>query len=209
MSTAIDPPRTHAVPDPVTAQRIAIYVLTVVLVAVGILLAMAFKEPCPPRAMQVVPCQATLASRLPAPSTWVALGATLAMMILMFELRWYVRWAAVGVLGAGQLVLCGLSLWAGLAIPLVVAHGVVGTVLIACAVGIWLDRRVAWAVAASMCGTLTLVYFFGSAKVQSATGMPLGWAILPALAAYLPVTVALALTPPGAPRYAPFATRPE
>jgi hypothetical protein len=188
-------------PD-VQLQRAIIYACTGLIVLTGLVLAVAFKDPCASAAVDPLapPCTPSLGDRMPGASAYLSLGIIFASMVLCFELRWALRSALVGILGAGQ-VLAGIVLASdGGSMVFAVCNGLLGLALIGSAVGIQHDRRAAWAFAGSICGTLTVVYFFGAAKVQSATGWSVAWAVLPSLAAYLPTTVVLALTAPGRPR---------
>jgi hypothetical protein len=186
-----------------------VYSLTALLCLTGIVVAIGFAEPCPPRTLTSMEvCRPTFDKRLPAPSTWFGMGVVMLAMVVAFELRWWVRSVGVGAIGLVQIFTGIASVSAGHGKVVVVAQLLLGIALIAAARATHRDSRVGWSFAAAMCGTLTLVFFFGASTVRSATGWAMGWAVLPALAIYLPTTVALALTAPGKPRYAPFANRP-
>jgi hypothetical protein len=114
----------------------------------------------------------------------------------------------VGAIGAGELVIAGMILFGGMSKVLGVVNALIGVAMIAAAWGVQKGRRGAWAFAVVACGTLALTYFFGSAKLRTTTGMHLAWAVLPALAVFLPACVALATSGPESVRYEPFANRP-
>jgi len=105
-------------------------------------------------------------------------------------------------------VLSVSTLVAGRPLPLVVAYNVFGIGMIACSWAMRRERREGWAFALSMFGIVFIAHFFGTSVLRDAFGVHLAVAVLPALAVFLPSFLALACSPPGAPRYAPFATKP-
>ncbi len=181
-----------------SAQRTLVYALTGLLCLTGLLLAMAFKDPCPAPALKMIAkCNPTIGDRMP---SWSAFGAALSvqtMMMALYEMR---RWVRVwGVAGAGALliVIGGLVAYDGMSKVLVITCVVVGGALIVAARGINREQRVAWAFAAATTGTLAVVTFFSAAKIGGEIGVPLSLALLPSLAMLLPLTVALGTTAPG------------
>jgi hypothetical protein len=208
MATAQEVPRPIVTADPVVLQRALVYAVMGFICFTGLVLTTAFKDPCASSAtMQagIAKCNATLSQRLPGPAPVIALVASFLSMMLMYELRWYIRTWLIAAIGAAEIITGILIINAGMSKVLSLANGLLGLSLLGAAYGIHLGRRGAWSYAVSACGTLAVAFFFGSAKVHNATGVHLAWAALPALAVFLPACVALGTSPPGGPRYEPFA----
>lgn len=187
-----------AKPTPQTSQRSLVYTLTGLLGLMGLAMAMAFKDPCAeivdPMARMM--CKPKVADRMP---TLLVVGAMIGVqlsMAMFYELRQQARVYGLGVVGAALVAVGTLVVTAGMPIPLAVACLLGGGTLVACAVGIFRNHRGAWALATSLSAVLAVVFFFGSARVQSSLDIPLAIAVLPAMAVFLPLTVALATTPP-------------
>lgn len=189
---------TEPVQTPQTSQRALVYTLTGLLGLMGLAMAMAFKDPCADIADPIlrVRCQPSFADRIPDGLVFLSMLGVLGAMAIFYELRAILRVHGVAVVGA---MLAGTGAKVaidGMPLPLVVALLIGGGALVACAVGIHRGHRVAWSFAVALSSTLAVVFFFGSARVQSTTGWPLAIAVLPSMAVFLPLTVALATTPP-------------
>lgn len=207
-----EPAKPKAPADPIVLQRSLVYALTGLLCLTGLVLAMAFKDPCAHAEVAndfaLARCHPSMSDRLPDLQTWVSMMLVLAITVILYEVRWYVRVGLVAMIGSAELVVAVLVWHAGMSTVLGIANGLIGCAMIACAVGLQMGKRVAWSYATAICGVLTLVFFFGSSKVRDATGLHLAWAVLPSLAAFLPATIALACAPLGGTPYAPFAKQP-
>lgn len=183
---------------PGTSQRALVYTLTGLLGLMGLAMAIAFKDPCGELAdpMARVMCKPKLADRMPSLLVIVAMLGVQVAMAGFYELRQHARVYGLGVVGAALVGVGAMVMYEGLPIPFVVACVLGGATLVACAVGIYRGQRAAWSIACSMCATLAVVLFFGSARVQATLDIPLALAVLPSMAVFLPLTVALATTPP-------------
>jgi uncharacterized membrane protein len=181
-----------------TSQRSLVYTLTGLLGLMGLAMAIAFKDPCAeivdPMARAM--CKPKLADRMPTMLVVASMLGVQVAMAMFYELRQHLRVYGLGAVGAGLAVVGVLIFTAGMAIPLALACLLGGCILVACAVGVHRGNRAAWAIATSLSSVLALVFFFGSARVQSAFDIPLALAVLPSMAVFLPLSVALTLTPP-------------
>jgi hypothetical protein len=203
--------------DPVVHQRTLIYSITGLLAITGILLSMAFKDACAKyggeSALAAIGAQCSdvtkLSDYLPDTTTVLAMLGIWAVNILVWEVRWLIRTWLPGVLGSAFVVLAIGTFVADRPLPLTVAYLLFGVAMIACSWGMLRDRREGWAFAVSMFGMQLVVHFFGTSVIREALGTHLALAVLPAMAVFLPAFLALATTPPGSPRYAPFATKPS
>jgi hypothetical protein len=215
-SQAPDKPKAPP-PDPVVNQRTLIYSITGLLAITGILLAMAFKDACAKyggeSALAAVGAECSDVTKfsdyLPDMTTVLAMLGVWVVNILVWEVRWVIRTWLPAVLGATFVVLGIGTLVADRPLPLTVAYLLFGVAMIACSVGMLRDRREGWAFAVSMFGMQLVAHFFGTSVIRGALGTHLAIAVLPAMAVFLPALLALATTPPGSPRYAPFATKPS
>jgi len=183
-----------------TSQRSLVYTLTGLLGLMGLAMAVAFKDPCGEIAdpMARVMCKPKLADRMPTILVFASMIGVQVAMAMFYELRAHLRVYGLAVVGAGFAAVGALVAVAGMPIPFALACILGGGTLVACAVGIYRDHRGAWSLATALCSVLALVFFFGSARVQGALDIPLALAVLPSMAIFLPLTVALTLTPPPA-----------
>jgi hypothetical protein len=149
-----------------------------------------------------------LGDYMPDTTTVLAMLGVWVVNVLVWEIRWVIRTWLPGVLGAAFVVLSIATLIADRPLPLITAYFLFGVAMIACSWGMLRDRREGWAFAVSMFGMQLIAHFFGTSVIRGALGTHLAIAVLPAMAVFLPAFLALATTPPGAPRYAPFASRP-
>lgn len=198
MTTPAAKPAATGASSASSAQRTLVYALTGLLCLTGLLLAMAFKDPCPAPALKMIAkCKPTIGDRIPSGSAFAAAGIVMAMMAGMYELRRLVRVWGVAAAGAGLIVVGVLVAYDGMSLVLVTTCFVIGGLLGWASRGIDRDERVAWAFAAATTGTMAVVTFFSAAKMGGVIGVPLSMALLPSLGLLLPLTVALACTPPG------------
>jgi hypothetical protein len=171
-------------------------------------IAAAFKDPCA-AAPGVLPgvCHPTMSQRLPSAMTLGTLLLIQVSMVVMFELRWYLRvWLTAGV-GVAQLALATSLISAGKPTLLVLACVLSGVAMLGLAYGVHKENRAAWAFATVISAVLTLIFFFASRRIERGAEIDLVYAVLPSLAVLLPITVALATSAPGAPRTPPFKAR--
>lgn len=181
-----------------SAQRTLVYALTGLLCLTGLLLAMAFKDPCPAPALKMIAtCKPTIGDRIPSGAAFGAAALVMVMMAAMYELRTLVRVWGVAAAGAGLVGIGGLVAYDGMSMVLVTVCVVIGGLLVWASRGIEREERVAWAFAAATTGTMAVVTFFSAAKIGGVLGIPLSIALLPSMGLLLPLTVALATTPPG------------
>jgi hypothetical protein len=221
MAEATEAPKPKLKPrvpaDPVVTQRAVVYTLLGLLCLTGLAIAMAIVDPCKKYggeealAMVGKRCKNVVQFRdyLPGTPGWVALATILVVNIVVYELRWIIRIAIPIAVGALALVVAGVVLWKDQPGLLAVFYVLYAVSLFACAVGIQRNSREGWAFALSLLGVGAVAHFFGAAKLQTETGWSMAYAMLPGLAVLLPAFTALACTPIGGKRYAPFATKPS
>lgn len=183
-----------------TTQRSLVYTLTGLLGLMGLAMAMAFKDPCAEIAdpMKRLMCKPTFGDRLPTGMVIASMLGVQLAMVVFYELRQHLRVYGLALVGAGLVGVAGLLLLDGYPIPLVIANGIGGAGLVACAAGIYRGDRAAWSIATAVSAVLAVVFFFASAKIASAFELSLAIGVLPSLAVFLPLTVALGTTPPQA-----------
>jgi len=200
-------------PDPVQTQRMLVYTIVGLLCLAGLILAVAFSDPCKAYGGEAKlglvgkKCSDVVAwtDWIPRWRAWVAVAIIMAVNVLAYELRFYVRVHGVGALGALFFVTAGTSAVEGLPVPLIVFYALSGVAMILAAWGIQRERREGWSAALAMCSVLLTGHFFGTAKIAQETGWSMAFALLPAMAVLLPMVIALLCSPPGAPRVKPFA----
>lgn len=202
--------------DPVVHQRTLIYSITGLVCLTGVLLAMAFKDACAKyggeSALAAVGADCSdvvkFSDYLPDTTTVLAMLGVWVVNVLVWEVRWVIRNWLPGLLGTAFVVLSIATLVADRPLPLIVAYFLFGVAMIACTWGMLRERREGWAFAVSMFGMQLIAHFFGTSVIRGALGTHLAIAVLPAMAVFLPAFLALATTPPGATRYAPFSKKP-
>jgi hypothetical protein len=211
-----EPKQPSPVPDPVVAQRALVTGLLVLLVLTGLVLAVAFRDPCARYGgedllrMAGQRCQDVVrwTDYIPDGLTFGVLLAIFTLNLLCYELRWVIRAIAPGLLGV---VFVGLGVMIhaqGMPVVLGAFYWVFGLALLASAWGIHRGYRAGWSTAAAIIGVTCVAQFFGSSRLADETGWPMSLAILPSLGLLLPIVLALATSPPGGTRYRPFARTP-
>ena len=203
-------------PDPIQTQRTLVYTIIGLLCLAGLILAVAFSDPCKAFGGEAKlglvgkTCSDVVAwtDWIPGWRAWVAVAIIIAINILAYELRFYVRIHGVAALGALFLVTAGGSAVEGLPVPLIVFYALFGIAMILSAWGIQRERREGWSAALAMCCVLLTGHFFGTAKIAQETGWPMAFALLPSMAVLLPMVIALLCSPPGTPRVKPFGRSP-
>lgn len=199
-------------PDPIQAQRILVHAIVLLLCLAGLLLAIALGDACAKYggearlALAGRSCDAvvTWTDYIPERDAWIACGIILAVNVLIYELRFYVRVYGVAALGLLYVVTAAIIGVDGLPIPLVTFYALFGLALMAAAWGIQRERREGWAAALAICSVLLTGHFFGTAKIADETGAPIAYALIPSVGILLPLVIALVTSPPGAPRVKPF-----
>lgn len=203
----------NAQPDPVQTQRMLVYTIVGLLCLAGLILAVAFSDPCKAYGGEAKlgligkKCSDVVAwtDWLPSYHAWISVAIILAANVLMYELRFYFRVYGVSALGALFFCIAGITLVDGLPIPLVVFYALFAVALMLAAWGIQRERREGWSAALAICSVLLTGHFFGAAKIAHETGWSMAYALLPSMAILLPLVIALLTSPPGAPRVKPFA----